>query len=210
MSRSKKSNSGVQKDNDAILNAKSAKNFYNGYSDSGQIVDVSALSYEDYCDLRDVSPEERQKRINALVVDKSKARCVAPMSALEELAMVLLFGLGVPGSVITIPLLATLVAYMTGAYLKTFVATVALLLPITLWPLPHYHVSNKESRLAYLMLRYFSFKVVRGGKLPENDLETPVVLVAPPHGVFPFGNILTMIGCEFSFVSPVSFEIICF
>lgn len=189
---------------ESITVARAAKNYYNGYTDSGTLLDVSTLTYEDYKAMHKAQQQQRssssdaeasrQKRLESLAIDPSQARQVTPMGLLEELAMVLVFAFGIPGGVITVPILTAAVGYFTGAYLKTSLAVLLLLLPLALLPLPKYDVSNKESWLAYLMIKYFSFKIVRGGRLPDQDFERPIVLVAPPHGVFPFGNILTMIG----------------
>lgn len=43
--------------------------------------------------------------------------------------------------------------------------------------------------LAEWLIKYFSFKGIWEGKF---NLSKPYILVAPPHGVFPFGNLLTM------------------
>jgi 1-acyl-sn-glycerol-3-phosphate acyltransferase len=49
------------------------------------------------------------------------------------------------------------------------------------------------------MLKYFSFKLVFDGFLPSGR---PSILVAPPHGVFPYGNLLTMLAFPSLFGFP--------
>ena len=56
--------------------------------------------------------------------------------------------------------------------------------PVSLWE------GSLFSKPAFWMLKYFSMRFIW-----QEDLspEEPYILVAPPHGVFPFGNVCTMI-----------------
>eukprot|EP01127_Copromyxa_protea_P009427 TRINITY_DN2227_c0_g1_i2.p1 TRINITY_DN2227_c0_g1~~TRINITY_DN2227_c0_g1_i2.p1 ORF type:complete len:254 (-),score=50.40 TRINITY_DN2227_c0_g1_i2:450-1211(-) len=54
-----------------------------------------------------------------------------------------------------------------------------------------YWKAGVDSWVNFLMMRYFSFKGIFEEALkPESNA---YILVAPPHGVFPFGNILTLL-----------------
>ena len=60
---------------------------------------------------------------------------------------------------------------------------------LAVWPVRVWEESL-FSKPAFWMLKYFSMRFIW-----EQDLspEEPYILVAPPHGVFPFGNVCTMI-----------------
>lgn len=64
-----------------------------------------------------------------------------------------------------------------------------LLFILAVIPAP-FNKKSLSSWYAFQIIRYFSFKAVYVEKIHEN---TPYILVAPPHGVFPFGNIVTML-----------------
>lgn len=115
---------------------------------------------------------------------------ITPMSFWEEAAAMLCFALGVPGSVLTLPMIFALVGYVTGyGILKTMLCGFLLLAPLAVIPLK-FKEANLYSWISVQIIRYFSFKVIFDDYVPES---TPSILVAPPHGVFPFGNIATML-----------------
>jgi len=75
--------------------------------------------------------------------------------------------------------------FAVGSWILLLALLVGVLAPVKYWK------AGMESWAAELIIRYFSFKVVWEEPLePENNA---YILVAPPHGVFPFGNILTIL-----------------
>jgi hypothetical protein len=111
------------------------------------------------------------------------------MTWFEEFCAVLIFCFGVPGAAITIPLLLTAIGWFTGSILRSFLIGGIVLVPLSFLPAPFVEESL-SSWPALQVLRYFSFKAIFEEQFPVNK---PIILVAPPHGVFPFGNITTMI-----------------
>jgi hypothetical protein len=115
---------------------------------------------------------------------------IAPMTFMEEMTAVALFLFGVPGSVITFPVIIGACCYIFHDNIK-MVLTTALVIAVTLALLPAPFVEKSlSSWYALQVLKYFSFKGIFEQPL---DSTKPYILVAPPHGVFPFGNIATMI-----------------
>ncbi len=137
-----------------------------------------------------ITDAQRQEIINSLITTDTKA--VAPMTFLEELSMVLFFGLGLPGAIFTVPIIVAIIGYIVGAMKTTFLVAAVVLAPLAVWP-QRFYASTLYSWMAYNTIKYFSFKMVRSEVLPGGK---PRILVAPPHGVFPFGNIVTIIGCK--------------
>ena len=105
--------------------------------------------------------------------------------------------------------------------MRVILIAVMVLAPMSILPAP-FDKKALSSWISYQLLSYFSFKVIFEVELPGTyrhlfqfvDLETQAhiyihtytyihiytyidnkarILVAPPHGVFPFGNILTML-----------------
>lgn len=114
---------------------------------------------------------------------------IVKMSWFEEFCSVLMFGFGVPGAVVSVPILTAIASYLLGSTWKAIGLAALLLTPLALFPVPFVE-SSLTSWPAVQILRYFSFKVIFAEQLKPNH---PTILVAPPHGVFPFGNIITMI-----------------
>lgn len=116
-------------------------------------------------------------------------RTVASMKWYEEAAALIILAFGVPGSVFSVPLLVALIGWLTGSIIRAFLISLALLLPLSMIPAP-FDERSLTSWMSFQILRYFSFKVIFRERLQPNQ---PRILCAPPHGVFPFGNIVTMI-----------------
>lgn len=124
-----------------------------------------------------------------------------PMTFVEHLATVLFLMLGVPNGVFSIPLLTFLVGkFVVGDVGAAFKVLGLLLLPLAIWPQAFVR-SRLHSWLAVQVIKYFSFRMIsvesphqqsdpNGGTTGKGH---PQILVAPPHGVFPYGNLLAMI-----------------
>lgn len=115
---------------------------------------------------------------------------------------------GVPNGVVVVPGLT----FAVGRFVLGSVSTAFKVLAVALVPLvlatPSFNPSALQSWMAIQLLKYFSFRVIveedqptfadprsSSGKLPGSSSEPtqrPRILVAPPHGVFPYGNILAM------------------
>jgi 2-acylglycerol O-acyltransferase 2 len=102
---------------------------------------------------------------------------------------VLFLHVGVPGAVISVPILILLVGLAIGSIKLSFLYGSIILLTLAIIPAPLIQ-SSLSSWLALQIIRYFSFKAIYEDRIEVNK---PYILVAPPHGVFPFGNIVTML-----------------
>jgi hypothetical protein len=166
-----------------------------------QLLNLSAFSFAEFTALAEMSSDERTKAIQRKTQDKwtkEDVTSITKMTLKEELVAILLFLFGVPGSVFSIPVLVCIVGFITGSFSKTILGALLILIPLALVPV-HFNRSMLSSWYALQILRYFSFKGVFAEPILENK---PYILVAPPHGVFPFGNIVTMI----SFPSLMGFS----
>jgi hypothetical protein len=122
---------------------------------------------------------------------------VEPMTLFEQIVCIIFLGLGVPNGVLTIPLVTTLIGYFVlGNIARAFQILFVLLLPLAIMPqtfVPAY----LHSYMAHLIIKYFSFRFAYDERpLTQEESNTPhrpQILVAPPHGVFPYGNILSML-----------------
>ena len=88
--------------------------------------------------------------------------------------------------------------FLNFTYTLTSFAILSVLLYATFGPLIHHSqiplypwMHSIKIKIANMACEYFSFKVIWEESLqPEQHA---YILVAPPHGVFPFGNILTLV-----------------
>jgi len=111
----------------------------------------------------------------------------SPITFVQE-ATAVLFLLLIPGSMFWFPILTFtfLVLRMYYSFLFLFVGGILLsLLPV------EYSPNFVHGKLNRILFRYFSFKCVYQTELDPNK---NYLLIAPPHGVFPYGNILTVHG----------------
>jgi diacylglycerol O-acyltransferase 2, plant len=154
-----------------------------------RLIDASILCSKEFFGL---STEDKQKIIHETskaLYTKDDVLKVVPMTFGAELFAMTLFLFGVPGAVFSIPVLIILVAVFTSAYKLVFSVSFVILLLLTISPAP-FQEKSLHSWYALQILRYFSFKGIFEEPLKK---DRPYILVAPPHGVFPFGNIATMI-----------------
>lgn len=120
-----------------------------------------------------------------------QVRSVTPLTWLQHLACVLFLTFGVPTGVFTIPVLLYVIGKLiVGNVTQTYVVfAVFVLLPLGILP-QKFVPSILQSWLAIGILKYFSFTMIM-----EYDLDASQarIIVAPPHGVFPYGNIMAVI-----------------
>eukprot|EP00934_Nitzschia_sp_Nitz4_P001480 Nitzschia sp. Nitz4//scaffold61_size107673//50336//54256//NITZ4_004236-RA/size107673-snap-gene-0.46-mRNA-1//1//CDS//3329555713//1480//frame0 len=129
-------------------------------------------------------------------VSKSNVLSHVKMSFFEELVTVLFLGFGVPCGVFTVPPTVYLIGrYLVGNVTMTFGAFSALMLPLAILP-QSYQPAVLHNWMAFRVLKYFSYRFLFEERPPTKNVKDPdyrpQILVAPPHGVFPFGNLLAM------------------
>jgi hypothetical protein len=156
------------------------------------LLDVSQFTAQEFKYLAEVGEEERFKILDSKLkkdFTQEDLTNVTPMKWYEEWAAILLFLFGVPGAVFSFPVLAVILGYLFNAYKIVFTIFIAAGVTLSILPAPFIE-SSLSSWPALQILRYFSFKGIFEERLTKDK---PYILVAPPHGVFPFGNIATMI-----------------
>lgn len=139
-----------------------------------------------------MTQDEREKAIKRAVKEThtvDEVRRVVPMTFTEELVAVVIFLFGVPGAVFSLPALLLILGYAFQSYRLVLTVGAVVGVTLALWPAPFVE-SSLSSWAALQILRYFSFKGIFEEPLRKSK---SYILVAPPHGVFPFGNIATMI-----------------
>ena len=150
---------------------------------------IEELTFEEFRALAKVSQEVRSKRY---MVDQYPGPGVAAskcdMQWWEELVVVMVLGFTVPGCVISVPLLLTVVGWLFGNMRLVWGIGGLVITTLCFVPAP-FREEALSSWLCYLILKYFSFKAVMDEVRVNNR---PAIKVAPPHGVFPYGNLLTM------------------
>jgi hypothetical protein len=158
----------------------------------GVFLDISSISVKELQRLASMKDQsERASKIfeKCVKVEGNKDELsktivsITPMTWFEELSAAFCFAFGVPGSVITIPGIICLIGFLIGSYQQAFMCGIVILIPLIFLPVPFIEKSL-TSWIAIQILKYFSFKVIFEQQIKPNH---PTILVAPPHGVFPFG-----------------------
>ena len=154
-------------------------------------IDTTSLNTEEICKLANEKDKKvREKAILERSLHDFSADDtlkIAKMSFLEELTAVCLFLFGVPGAAYTIPVIGAALYYSVGPF--ALFGYLAFLVLLSMLPAP-FRESSLWSYPAIAVSKYFSFK---GCFTQMLDSDRPYILVAPPHGLFPFGNLVTMI-----------------
>lgn len=161
-------------------------------SHTNKFLDVTSFDFEEFSAMAKMNSEDRNIRIQQNTKSTWTTKemlSITKMTFLEEFTAVCLFLFGVPGSVVSVPIVLTIIGIFTKQMVVTYVVGVLLLIPLAIMPAP-FSEKSLSSWYALQILRYFSFKAIYAEPIIENK---PYILVAPPHGVFPFGNIVTMI-----------------
>jgi 1-acyl-sn-glycerol-3-phosphate acyltransferase len=120
---------------------------------------------------------------------------LAPLSWWEEVVTMAFLGFGVPNGVFTIPVVTFLVGrFLLGSVATAFLFLALLLIPLAIIPQP-FVPSVLQSWIACRVIKYFSFRFIleERPKSPSDPQYRPWIMVAPPHGVFPYGNLLAML-----------------
>ena len=159
---------------------------------TSNFLDVTTFSYEEFTALAEMTNIDRNKHIKDKTNPNYKNTdftSITEMTFFEELVAMLLFLFGLPGAVFSFPVMVLAIGVLTGNITRAIMIAAGILASLAIVPVP-FNPKSLSSWCALQILRYFSFKAVFAENIPENK---PHILVAPPHGVFPFGNIITMI-----------------
>ena len=160
--------------------------------DTVNFLDVTSFSYKEFHEMASMSGSDRNKAIKAKTImncTNSDYTKVTKMKFKEEVIAMCMFLFGVPGAVFSIPVIVIAVGLFIGDIGRAAVVAAVILASLAIMPAPFLE-KTLSSWYALQILRYFSFKAAFAEQLDANK---PYILVAPPHGVFPFGNIVTMI-----------------
>lgn len=154
---------------------------------------ITEITYEEYFKASKEVIKSDNKNISQELssindIQSNEIQHIVSMKWYEELCVILLLLFGVPGSVLSIPIVILVTGYFIGSFTIVIVISLVLLVPLAFIPSPFVEESL-YSWISFQVLRYFSFKAFYVEKLNDH---VPRILVAPPHGLFPFGNILTM------------------
>jgi hypothetical protein len=167
--------------------------------EEGQFFDYCSLSIEEIRRLANGTVKDRDVSTTSVsLVTSEQVLTKQKLGFFEELACVLFLSFGVPNGIFTIPTVVFLIGkFVVGDLKLTFAIFGAIvLLPLTILPQP-FVPSMLQSWMAVLIVKYFSFRFVFEERPPlRNDADPnyhPRIMVAPPHGVFPYGNILAML-----------------
>ena len=134
---------------------------------------------------------------NTIDNDKESLKKQQNLSLFEEILCIIIL-LIFPGTVFLIPFLSFISLiliyfnYQSGYYILS-ILIFSFLIPNTV---TSKYFSNKlmKSKLSYLLLKYFSFKIVyKDYPTYRSDHAPSKILACPPHGTFPIGNILSLI-----------------
>jgi 1-acyl-sn-glycerol-3-phosphate acyltransferase len=166
-----------------------------------QFLNYCTLSVEDMRRIANGSDEERAKASVSLLHSKSATKeemlRPVPMTFWEDLICILFLGFGVPNGAFTIPALVVIVGkFLVGNLKLTALVFAIALLPLALLP-QAFIPSILQSWLSNLIIKYFSYRFIFEERpVPKNVDDPdyhPRIMVAPPHGVFPYGNILAIL-----------------
>ena len=117
-------------------------------------------------------------------------RAIQPMHPFSQFVTTLFLAFGVPNGVFTIPAVLYLFGrFVVGNLKATFGVAALLLLPLAILPQP-FIPSTLTSWMACQVIKYFSFRFISETRIRGDQVH---IFVCPPHGVFPYGNLLSML-----------------
>ncbi|CAB9511649.1 Diacylglycerol O-acyltransferase 2 [Seminavis robusta] len=136
-----------------------------------------------------------QDRIKASMpasdVTPALALSQTPMTFWEDFVATAFSAFGVPVAVFNIPIALFVIGkFLVGNVALTFqLFGLFVILPLALMP-QKFNPDSLQSWLALTMLKYYSWRLLLE-EFPSPN--RPRILVGPPHGVFPYGCLMTMI-----------------
>lgn len=166
--------------------------------EEADFISYCSLSIDEIRSMAAGTDEDRKKMWTPVSkVDKKEILKVEKMSFWAETMCVLFLAFVVPLGVFSLPPTVALVGkFIVGDVKLTFMVVGVLLLPLAILP-QAYVPSTLQSYLAVQICKYFSFRFIVEKRPPQPDPNDenyhPAIMVAPPHGVFPYGNILSML-----------------
>lgn len=155
-------------------------------------------------DMRRLAHDPKDRRLAtkpAAQATKEDVLTVQPMSFVEHTACCLFLAFGVPNGALTIPIATWLIGkFVLRNVFLAFLLAGCILLPLAILP-QEYVPARLQSWLALQILKYFSFFLVMEERPPtmctgKQLIEQPArprIVTAYPHGVFPYGNALTVV-----------------
>ena len=154
-------------------------------------LDLSSTSLQEMKDMANGNESERKAKLRPLqAVTKEQVLSQAPLTFWEHLCCVLFLAFGPPNGIFNLPLVLSFVGYfIVGNVAQTFLyTTIFVFLPLAILPQPYIKEST-EWWISWLVVKYFSYKLITEC---DYDPSSRHIYVAPPHGVFPYGNILAV------------------
>lgn len=168
----------------------------------GEFLDFCSLSREEMLQMTTDANFRSKFIVPVSQVKPAEVLKLQSLTWFQHIVCIVFLGCGVPNGVFVVPGLTYLIGrFVLDDVALAFKGLAVLLAPLALVPQP-FVPSTLQSWLAYSMLKYFSFRFIMekrptpmpsGPVTPTNELPRPQILVAPPHGVFPYGNILSML-----------------
>lgn len=139
------------------------------------------------------SEEDRKKAtVPISQINENDALKQEKLTLWEHASVVAFLAVGVPNGVFTIPAITYLVGrFAIGSVSNAFIGLGAILLPLAIMP-QHFVRDSLHSWMAVQVSKYFSFRTI-AEEYQAPSPERPQILVAPPHGVFPYGNLMAML-----------------
>jgi len=163
-----------------------------------EFIDYCSLSVEQSRKMTGGTEQDREKLfIPESKVEKKDVLKVQDMSLGAEIMCMLFLAFVVPTGVFTLPPTIALIGkFIVGDVKLAFKVFGLLLVPLAILP-QAYIPSTLQSYLAIQLCKYFSLRFIFEERPPHqdpnNDKYHPIIMVAPPHGVFPYANILAML-----------------
>lgn len=161
-------------------------------SNAPEFLDYCALSQSQMKALAAGSDADRMAATKPLdSVTTEDVTRIQPMTILSQIVTMLFLAFGVPNGVFTLPT----VLFLLGMFVFHDVATTfkiagMILVPLAILPQP-FIPSTLTCWMATNVVKYFSFRFITEDRIPANAIH---IFVCPPHGVFPYGNILSILG----------------
>lgn len=171
---------------------------------SGQLYDFAEIAYNEFVAMK-AAKRSAVLNLTPTNVIPTSFKCktggfsetITKLSWIEELTTILILLFALPGAIFSLPILTIII----GHFISNMMVAV-MILCCFIFPLHFYPISFSEdflySWISYLLMKYFSFRVVvhNDAYITKRKL---FIVACPPHGVFPFGNILALITFPFIF-----------
>lgn len=173
-----------------------------------RFVDASAFSHEEsnMFSNQGEDPKHLEKISRPMdKVTKQDVLRVESMTLFQEVCCMIFLGCVGPTGVFTVPIVTFVIGYfVVGNVTLSFQVLGVLLAPLMILP-QSFHRPSLTSWLSHMILKYFSYRLIGAagsrlyiqqdvGRLTKATAEArPQIFVAPPHGVFPYGNVLAML-----------------